>query len=310
MPQKLHSVYVRSWDSIQALDEPDRSRAIDTLRWLTFGYWPLIVQELAEALVVSLDSDAIAFTDEDLPTEIDDDSIDGEIKNLCGSLIELRHDSQGSESNFRMVRLVHASVKEFLMERLPVPTLVGSVVTKCPSSAAHHAELAARCIRFLDCPSAWSGIRDEGERRSFTLYAADSWFLHLRQSEDYHDAISPIVIDFMMTNNGNFDEWKAMYESKASTTENRSPATSFYYACLFGLIMVIDYLYQSEIVDINFTGGLYGTSLQAVCVTGDMEAFNRLMLWNADTSTRGGGPWPCLGGCRLLWPSRYSSKTP
>ena len=285
MPERLHSIYARSWSDIQALEEPDRGRAVDTLRWLTFAYEPLIVQELAEALIISLKSNTVPFSEDDLPQNIDDEYIDGEIKNLCGSLVELEIDSSSPDPAFSTVRLVHASVTEFLIEKLPVPSLIKSVPAQDRPSTAQHAQLAARCIRFLDCPEAW--VASEGDCREFTYYAASFWFRHLRDAERCYDTVSDLVNSFMRPRNDNFESWKLFYERKYSSS-NESSATSFYYACLFGLVPAMDFLHMHEDLDINSVGGQYGTPLQAVCTEGHIEAFERLLQWEADVTVHGG----------------------
>ncbi|KAL8795154.1 MAG: hypothetical protein Q9195_002309 [Heterodermia aff. obscurata] len=286
MPQKLHAIYERSWSHMLALEEPDRSRAIDTLRWLTFAYRPLSVQELAEALVVSLDKNQPAFSEEDLPGNIDAEYIDGEIKNLCGSLIELREDTENPDPRFTTVRLVHASVHDFLVEKLPLPALAGSIPGDSCLSAAQHVQLAACCIRFLDCAEAWDFSSQTPQ--SFTKYAVESWFRHLKDSRDHFEPITELINHFIRRGNPNFDKARVMYEQRSESSA-RKPGTSLYYACLFGLLPAMDFLRNSEDqLDLNVRGGEYCTPLQAVCLAGHMEAFDRLMQWGADVTVRGG----------------------
>ena len=288
MPQKLHSIYERSWDRIEALEDPDRSRAMDTLRWVTFAYRPLLVQELAEALVVNLESDMVAFSDDDLPSTVDDEFIDGEIKNLCGPFVELQDDSQRPDPSFRTVHLVHASVYEFLVKKLPVPPLFGSGPDRPRSSALQDADLAARCIRFLDSPQAWES-RTEGDIRSFARYATHAWFSHLRDSAGYYENVSELVNDFLRSDNSHFNNWKRRYEGDQFPYTEVGFGTPFYYACLFGFVPVMEFLHNTNNCDLNFVGGgYYGTPLQAVCATGCMDAFKCLMSWKADPRIRSG----------------------
>ena len=286
MPLGLHSTYGRSWNRIQALEEPDRSRAVDTLRWLTFAYRTLTVLELAEALIVNLDTDMEAFSEDDLPKNIDDGYIDGEIKNLCGSLVDLRGEKWHSGPKFRLVHLVHASVNEFLAAKLPVSPPLGMVPDRPRPSAAQHVKLAACCIRFLDCSKAWDPSEGK-DCRMFTVYAVEAWFRHLRDSEGYYDNVSDLVNNFMRPGNDNFEKWKKMYEY-GDVFSSRSSPTALYYACLFGLLPAMDFLHENEDLDINSVSGQFGTPLQAVCTTGHTEAFERLMLWKADFTIRGG----------------------
>lgn len=286
MPQKLHAIYERSWNSMVALEEPDRSRAIDILRWLTFAYRPLSVQDLAEALVVNLDKNQPAFSKEDLPGNIDAEYINGEIKNLCGSLIELREDTENPGPKSTTVRLVHASLHDFLVGKLPLPSFIGSSHGESCLNAAQHAHSAACCIRFLDCAEAWD--LSSQTPQSFTNYAVDSWFRHLKDSKDQFDPITKMVNHFMRRGNPNFDKWRVLYEQRRKSNA-RKPGTSLYYACLFGLTPAMEFLRNSEDhLDLNVRGGDYCTPLQAVCSQGDNEAFDRLMQWKADVTVRGG----------------------
>ena len=286
MPRRLHAIYERSWCSIVAREEPDRSRAFDTLRWLAFAYRPLTVEELAEALVVSLDADIPAFSEDDLPRNIDGEYIDGELKNLCGSLIEFREDTEAPDAGSTAVRLVHASVHDFLVGKLPLPSFIGSIPQESGLSVAQHAQLAAHCIRFLDCTEAWEPSSQP--RRSFTKYAADSWFRHLQDSGNSFGPISKLVNTFMRRGNPNFNKWSKLYEDRRNSSELNT-GTSFYYACLFGLAPTMAFLRNSEDnLDLNVCGGEYCTPLQAVCAMGHNKAFSQLIQWEADVTVCGG----------------------
>lgn len=286
MPQGLHSTYERSWNTIQALEEPDRSRAVDLLRWLTFAYRPLRVQELAEALVVNFDVGTEAFSEDDLPKHIDNGYIDGEIKNLCGSLIEVRDEKGNPDPRLRSVQLVHASVNEFLVTRLPLSPVLPLVSKGLQSNAAHHVYLAALCIRFLDCPKAWN-LDETRDCCSFTAYAVDAWFKHLKDSNSYYDKISDLVNKFMRPRNNNFESWTKMYEGRGELLSATS-GTALYYACVFGLLPAMDHVRDKGDSDINHVGGQFGTPLQAACAEGYTAAFERLLLWKADVTVRGG----------------------
>ena len=288
MPQKLHSIYERSWNRIEALEDPDRSRAMDTLRWVSFAYRPLVVQELAEALVINLESGMVPFSDDDLPTTIDNEFVDGEIKNLCGPFVEFQNDSQCSDPSLRTVHLVHASVYEFLVKKLSVPPLFGSGPDRPRSSALQDADLAARCIRFLGSPQAWESSK-EGDCRLFVRYTTHAWFRHLRDSGEYYEFVSELVNDFLRPGNVYFDNWKRLYERESFPDLEIGPATSFYYACLFGFVPAMEFLHIENGCDLNSAGGgHYGTPLQAVCAHGYMDAFKRLMIWKADLNVRSG----------------------
>ena len=282
MPQKIHSIYRRNWNGIQASDEPDRSRAINILRWLTYSCRPLRVQELAEALVVNLNSKVMAFSIDDLPDELDDMYIDNEIKNLCGSLIEVRDDTRTLNPRMRSVQIVHASAHDFLVEHLPIPPLIGSGLNILRPTAAQHANLAAHCIRFLDCENTWIPV--DGNPRAFTDYAVRAWYHHLWYSEMFYNTVEDLVIQFMRPQNHGFEKWKKLHEPSFI----QSSGTPFYYACESGLVSVMESLHKNENIDVNTLGGYHSTSLQATCAMGHLEAFERLLSWKASISTLGG----------------------
>lgn len=292
MPQGLFDTYRRSWESIQGLANEDRERAISILRWLAFAYRPLTVQELTEALVLDFDDDKEAFNEDYLPETIDDEYVNGEIKGLCGSLVELRPGVNDSSISSRTIHLVHASVQDFLASALPPSPLLrqpGSVSSPC---AMHHVLLGLRCVRFLNCSQAWN-LSDHEPCRSFTIYAADSWFEHLSNIQAYGNRVSSLVNNFLKPGNQNFSNWAKWYERTDPGTSNmsereQSPAASFYYACLFGLLSAMDFLYHDEKMGINSVGGHFGTSLQAVCTKGHLAAFQRLIQWGADVNVSAG----------------------
>ncbi|KAL8931057.1 MAG: hypothetical protein Q9208_000159 [Pyrenodesmia sp. 3 TL-2023] len=412
MPQGLYQTYSRNWNSIQELPELDRKRATDILRWLTWGYRPLTVQELAEALVIELNDTSEAFCEDDLPADIDDEYIMNEIKGLCCSLVDIRLGSEnwsplpasfstlaapgfvekedcpircicglqsdddylvlceycrtwqhiecyyfengamydvneiehhcadckprhldvrGANEHQRMrrqitqaalryhetevkarepdtVHLAHISVRDYLVATLPVP-MAKALPTQGSQSAAHHAMLAAYCLRFLDCPQAWSGS-DDGDSRSFASYAARSWFWHLHNAEAYYDSVSGLVHSFMKPGNINFAKWRTRYETDLciewKEPIRRSNPSAMYYACSFGLLSAMDFLRNNEDEDIDSVGGLFGTALQATCSKGYQGAFDRLMGWGADVTIEGGryhsaiNAAACYGHCYMV----------
>ncbi|KAL8978982.1 MAG: hypothetical protein Q9205_005576, partial [Flavoplaca limonia] len=314
MPHGLDQTYEHNWKSIQSLAEPDRVRAIDILRWLTFGTRPLRVEELVEALVIELDKHHEVFCEDDLPPDIDDEYINQEIKGLCRSFIDVRHATEDTAFGRNTVHLAHASVREYLLTVLPVPLTARTSLLQDTRVAAHHAMLASYCLEFLNHAGAWD-IGAEGTCRSFTTYAAHSWMVHIREcvvGDQYYDGLSGLLHDFLNSENPYFKSWYYYWENLDSDEDEGDKQdndagndgqqdnagvevaisgvkpSATYYACLFELYPSIDLLLNNKQEDFNAIGGPFGTPLQLACVQGIYPVFERLVRCGADTALQWG----------------------
>ena len=292
MPYGLSQTFERNWKTIQELAELDRDRAINILRWLTFGFGSLTVQQLVEALVISLNGTSEVFDEDDLPEEIDAEYMNDEIKGLCRSFIELRGGTEPSELGLNTVHLAHGSIREYLVTVLPVPLKVSLPISEDSKVAAHHAILAAYCLRFLNCARAWKR-NDLGGYRAVTAYAVHSWFEHVLKSGEYEEriAVSSLLLEFLRSRNVNFRCWRTQYEEDCRSHDSEAVEEVFsaiYYACLFRLHPALDSLLETEGEHINSVGGPHGTPLQTACVSGDQVVFDHLMRRGVDVTVQGG----------------------
>ena len=291
MPQGLHQTYARDWNGIQASPVHDRERAILILRWLTFGYRALTVEEMSEALVIDFDNDK-AFRVDDLPKEINAEYINNEIKGLCGSLVEIQREGRDADSPSETVHLVHASVREYLITVLPVLAPFASIRDASLQHASQHTILAAYCLKFLNSHAAWERT-EEGGSRSFLSYAVCLLVEHLSDiGGSHHDLLAKMVLEFMETGNANFAKWQKEYEVTTwgewiDLGAENNPS-KMYYACLFSLPTIMDHFHTYSDEDINSVGGQFGTPLQVACALGCEPAFDRLLHWGADIAVRAG----------------------
>ncbi len=302
MPLGLDQTYERNWQDIQELPEPNRNRALDILRWLTFGIRPLTVQELVEALMIEIDENSKAFCEDDLPADIDIEYINNGIKGLCRSFIDIRDETGNTPPRMNTVHLAHGSVREYLITILPVPLRAGPYPFQDIKVAAHHAMLASHCLRYLNHDGAWDTSEDR-KCRSFTTYAVHSCFEHVQRSSLDHHGVFGLLHKFLRSDNVYFRKWQIQYEDNGggdgdgdddgdddeseATTPQVKPS-AMYYACLFSLYPIIDLLVDMEDEDINSVGGPTGTPLQLACVRGTISIFERLMRHGADITVRGG----------------------
>ena len=309
MPLGLDQTYERNWKNIQELPEPDRNRALDILRWLTFGIRPLTVQELVEALIIEINENSEAFCEDDLPADIDVEYINNEIKGLCRSFIDIRDETdnidetENTDENDnnppRMctVHLAHGSVREYLITILPVPLRTGPYPKQDIKVAAHHAMLASHCLRYLNHDGAWDTTKYPGYRRSFTTYAVLSCFKHVQESSADHqnyDGVSGLLYKFLRSDNVCFRKWQRAFEyingyyDEPEITTAQGKPSAVYYACLFSLKSTVELLLDVEDEDFNSVGGPIGTPLQLACVRGMELIFELLIRHGADITVRGG----------------------
>ena len=301
MPLGLDQTYEGNWKSIQKLPELDRTRALDILRWLTFGIRPLTVQELVEALNIEIDENSEVFCEDDLPADIDVEYVNNEIKGLCRSFIDIRDETGNTSPRMNTVHLAHGSVREYLITILPVPLRTGPYPKQDVKVAAHHAMLASHCLRYLNHDGAWDTNEDR-TYRSFTTYAVRSCFKHVqRSSVDHQDygGVSGLLHKFLRSDNVCFRKWQKQYEDidggyedgdddKPEATTPQHKPSAIYYACLFSLIPTLEQLLDVEDDSINSVGGPTGTPLQLACVRGMEAIFELLIRHGADSTVRGG----------------------
>ena len=309
MPLGLDQTYERNWKNIQELPELDRNRALDILRWLTFGIRPLTVQELVEALIIEIDENSEAFCEDDLPADIDVEYINNEIKGLCRSFIDIRDETDNIDETENIdendnnpprmctIHLAHGSVREYLITILPVPLRTGPYPKQDIKVAAHHAMLASHCLRYLNHDGAWDTTKYPGYRRSFTTYAVLSCFKHVQESSADHqnyDGVSSLLHKFLRSDNVCFRKWQRAFEyingyyDEPEITTAQGKPSAVYYACLFSLKPTVELLLDVEDEDFNSVGGPIGTPLQLACVRGMELIFELLIRHGADITVRGG----------------------
>ncbi|EFR01979.1 hypothetical protein MGYG_04981 [Nannizzia gypsea CBS 118893] len=103
-----------------------------------------------------------------IKAQIDEDYVNGEIRDLCGSLIEVRNDREKERSGllgqfdtpqaYGTIHLVHASVKEYLHLKFASAGDISSPGKLSPGAASlamQHSVLAKTCVRYLTYSEVW-----------------------------------------------------------------------------------------------------------------------------------------------------------
>ena len=170
---------------------------------------------MTEALVVKPEYNGDKFGLTDLSDSIDDEYINTEIIDLCGSLVEVQAADYEQLLGSRAVHLIHVSVKEYLLSVLPSYKGYASAIVSFSDQTAHNLELSKVCIRYLKYKTAWEHtISENGEthQRPLVEYAARSWFLYMDtvSPEDYD--LTRLINEFFQPGNHDFNSWRRQFE--------------------------------------------------------------------------------------------------
>ena len=296
MPIGLTDAYKRDWERISQLPTRDMCRALAILRWTVFAVRPLTVIEMTEALAVTDEDDYDNLQIDEIPDVVDDEYINDEILDLCGSLVEIRDAGPEKDPKDKTVGLVHLSVKEFLLSRISMNISLSG--QDCEDNF-----LAKICLRYLDYDSSWTllGIsREDPNQHPFLDYAVRSWPLHVNSSgSDYNDLIR--LVNKLFTPHGShWINWRNRYEKLANEVSQQPEMSQgnhgglLYYAALFGLVDTLKFLRDQKLENWNSVGGQHGTALQAASAAGHLSAVSFLIDCGADIDAQCG-----LHGCAV-----------
>ena len=296
MPVRLTDAYKRDWERISKLPNRDMYRALAILRWTVFAARPLTVLEMTEALAVTDEDDCDNLQTEEIPDIVDDEYINDEILDLCGSLVEIRDAGPEKHPKDKTVGLVHPSVREFLLSRISMNSSLSG--QNCENNS-----LAKICLRYLDYDSSWTPLetpREDPNQHPFLDYAVRSWALHINPSgSDYKDLIR--LVNKLFTPHGShWINWRNRYETLVNEVYQRPESSQnnhgglLYYAALFGLVDTLNFLRDQNVDDWNSVGGQHGTALQAASAAGHLSAIGFLIDHGADIDAQCG-----LHGCAV-----------
>jgi ankyrin repeat protein len=302
MPAGLMKTYERNWNTILNHCHEDRANALAILKWATFAFRPMSVLEITEALIVDHNEGEIVLRRDDLPDEINEDYINGEIIDICGGLVEVRNEETVDYTSAKTLHLIHASVRDFLLSGLLQNPMDLNRTETIPASPVDHSdqhiELAIVCLGYLSNYDTWdqhTECESPNHRHDFTCYAIRYWNKHVNSRGQNNADLLPLLKSFFRRGNPGFEHWSGYINSIEPTVnedeEDESkdvPATPLYYAALLGLSALMEQILLEDKSQLNQVGGIYGTPLQAACFKGNESAFQILLSWGADPNTRGG----------------------
>jgi hypothetical protein len=288
LPKDLDATYDRMLDNIR---EEDRKRAKCILQLIAVARRPLTVHEVNEALTVDCEEETI------YPKRRMQDPF--EILEICSGLLELYRyaynyvfetdvfrstedevdEETHEETAEETLRFAHFSVKEFLVSsRLSRSILPSSFFAIYEPDAHRFATIV--CLIYVISAVETSAFTP----KQFPLiqYAARYWYIHvtgtiseIRESLEYNLVIK--LFDFPR-----FRRWLSLYH--LDKNEFVPPLLS---SALFGLVNVTTVLLEKG-ANVNASGGLYGSPLQAASWKGHQEIVALLMEKGADVNAAGG----------------------
>lgn len=313
MPVGLEQAYDRDLSHVEKLDEDERIRATNILRWVLFAVRPLTVREMVEALILdgNIDDDD-EYPEDELPDSwkinyVDEDYVNDVLRQPLGSLIELKSCGENEPLSAYTVHFVHYSVKEYLLR--PNESGISPALKLCfPDSKSENDRLAKLCLRYL-CYDVFGDDESSVSTRKkinsypFLLYAARTWYQHALTNARVSPDIVHCARKLLDPATSNWVMWSKVFEGKddfevevddsdsesnIDRDESIHTATSpMYYACLLGLLDVAKSLH-SDGLDVNSQGGTYGTPLQAAVAKGHFDTVKFLIENGADVFLQGG----------------------
>ena len=305
LPKSLDETYSKI---LMEIDDANCPTATRILQWLAFSIRPvrhpipfrffftnclvveLCLTEMAETLAIDVDAQDRPHYDPDLRF------FDmRELLNVCSSLVttvemSLSHLNSPSVITEVYVKLAHSSVKEFLMSE-SIRTGVCSRFALEEDLA--HLYLAKSCMAYLihiDIPL----HVDDFASYPLVGYAAKYWIPHMTTSKTNWGSkvlreLIMILFDPEQVYYNNWTRifridmpWRALEQSK-----HQAALPPLYSAAYLGLDFVCEHLIQKG-VDVNASGGLFGTPLQAAALGGHISAVQKLLNAGASIDDQGG----------------------
>ncbi|CAG9986134.1 unnamed protein product [Clonostachys byssicola] len=266
-PSGLMQIYERNWESISSFELPEMKRAYSLLRWAAFSIRPLTVGEITEAILMEDDSDEVPI--EELPDQFDEDYINTEILDLCGSLIEVRQGQRDASNQNMTVHVTHFSVRQYLLQKISgtIQVLGANGRLQASNEVLENTLLAKRCLQYIQFSGMWSEVKHGMEfsrfascvkhsstgppGKQFREYAADSWFTHVKSGSQ--EMIAHTVNAFLEPDSHSLRGWSAWIDKQMIDKEPKylgriiiSKINSLCYATWLGLQFSVIHLLESE----------------------------------------------------------------
>ena len=278
---------------LKEIKKPNQRVAQRVLQCLVVAIRPLCVDELAEVLEVDFDdADEIPRMKPDWLREDPERAL----LSTCPSLISIvEAPVDFCFPRAQIVQFSHSSVKEFLTSSR-LATASGEVSNYHIDSEPAHTTLGQACLSVLLQVQDNNGGK-AGMRHPLARYAAEYWMAHAQFGKVWSRLRKGIEYLFD-ANKPHFRAWIRVYNIDSlhlpedSTFYQfalylKSPAAPLYYAALYGLYDLVEYLIAKNPQDVNADGGRYVRPLVAALAGEHFQTADLLRHNGADLEFRG-----------------------
>jgi len=288
-PDHFDDIYQADLDRIKQLSLGEQRRAWRMLHWVANALRPLTVQELLEAILIEEEIDE--FPDDDLPEDLGDEAIYGEIQELCGSFITFEVGDHPDDLKSWKVRLAHHSFKRLLVqETCTVPKLQSS----SPHTTSHRCHsVGLLCIRYLMYNNVWPSAHTVCESTPLTVpnhpllaYVATHFHRHVRDcTGEERTEVAALLKAFLGQHFDRFSTWHWLVRKRCEDARIGADSPPLWnwgdrlaFAAAVGLLDVIQ---QFQPLDRTVSCAL-SEGLCAACWRGSIELIDALLEKGAE----------------------------
>ncbi|KAJ6505892.1 ankyrin repeat-containing domain protein [Mycena vitilis] len=276
LPNDLFGIYTRF---LQPINEDDVVYAAALLRWLAFSAEPVTLGQLDEALAINFsEPDQWVFEPQNR----------GNVEDVCRLLEGLVTVGSVSESDSadqeRPVTLAHSSVNDYIVSE-QFSTKYKHDLTEAPS----HTFLTQSCVAYLL-------HFEHNPLNSNTLpqyllaqYAAQFWSHHLLRCHD-QGVLQHSIMHLLENGSQQYTALNCVYNIERpwqSPDWTQHAPWPLYLCSLIGYTEGV-VIFLKHGANINATGGIYGSALQAAAADGNTDMVRVLLEHGADVNATGG----------------------